>query len=118
MQAYPGRDPVFDALRGKISIRQLRVMLENLPTDNAIVRELHGRWGDDQRIAHDISSSLRILITQHDNLYRPRGTAALEPKFLPTPETMAQELAAPVDTNKVQAERDFLQMVLSRPNPH
>lgn len=107
-----------EALRGKISIRKLRVMLEHLPLDNAVARELHGRWGDQMLLTHDISSSLRILITQQNNLYRAKGEQPAEPELIPVPDAMAPESVQVTDPERIQAEKDHLQMVLARSNPH
>jgi len=118
MAAYPGRgNPVMDALRGDISTRQLRVMVENLPPDNAAARLIRGAWGDLERLVHDVSCQLRLLNASYHNVNREKGKSPIEdPELLPTPEEIeAKRDDRPVDV--VQAERDHLQLVLHRQNP-
>jgi hypothetical protein len=122
MQAYPGRNPVLDAIRGAIdrggefehtiSVRQLRVMLENLPPANAIDRELGSRWGDFERLLHDISSGVRDLTALTYNINRPKGQAALESKHLPTPEELEQQEAAERTPEQAVAELAHLRSVI------
>lgn len=91
-------------------------MAQHLPPNNPVARELNGPWGDDQRIAHDISSHLRALVVLTSNIHRQKGDAAKEPTYLPTPEDM-EALAANVrPPEQVAAERDHLQAVLARNN--
>lgn len=117
MATYPGRgNPVMDALRGKISVRQLRVMVEHLPPNNAAARLLNGRWGDLERLIHDCSSQLRLFNTNYYNVNREKGKRAIEADLLPTPE----ELETKPDSRspeQIQQGRQALQSVLNRPNP-
>lgn len=92
-------------------------MLEHLPPGNPAQREIFGPWGDDQMMLHDISSQLRNLVIQNYNRYRDKGQPAQEPEYLPNPRDI-QEKPKPVAPEVIQAERDFLQSVLNRPNPH
>lgn len=119
MANYPGREnPVLDALWGDVTIRELEVMIRHLPADNAAARELHGRWDDLRWMIWDISTQLRINNTNIGNIYRTEGTPVVtEPELLPNPNTADQDLEdRPIQT--VQAERQNLQDVLNRPNPH
>lgn len=116
MQAYPGRgNPILDALHGRISVRQLRVMIENLPPDNPVAWELRGdTWGEQERLLHDISSYIRAHRTDDLNRNRKKGSPEIEYKFYQTPQERQQE---PVDTRtaeQVKVERDHLQQVLAR----
>lgn len=116
MQAYPGRgNPILDALRGRISVRQLRVMIENLPPDNPAAWELRGNtWGEREWLLHDISSYIRAHRTDDNNRHRKKGSPVIEHKFYLTPEERKQ---GPVDTRsaeQVKVERDHLQQVLAR----
>lgn len=124
MQAYPGRNPVLDAIRGSvdqggefedtITVRQLRVMLENLPPDNALDRKLGSRWGDQMRLLHDISSSLRDLIGLTYNINRPKGKPAFEPEHLPTPEE-AEQRTERRSPEQIASDRAHLREVLALP---
>lgn len=94
------RSPVIDALRGRITVRQLRVMVENLAPDPAIQSALAGStWGDQPWMLHDLTTQLRALVAITFNINRPRGTAplTLEPLPHPTPsveESITEEQAA------------------------
>lgn len=115
MAAYPGRgNPVLDTLWGDISIRELRIMIQHLPADNAASRELHGRWDDLRWMIWDISTQLRINNTNTSNIYRKEGEPPItDPEYLPNPETIDQQpTTRPVEV--VQAERQHLQDVLNR----
>lgn len=118
LATYPGRgNPVMDALHGKISIRQLRVMVEHLPPDNAAARDERGPWGDLERIAHDSNSQIRFLRAEVYNIVRGDKPPITEPELLSTPESTRQEAAEVRPAEVVQTERNFLQSVLNRPNP-
>ena len=116
MQAYPGRNPVMDALRRKITPRQLRVMLEHLPADSPVSRELNGPWTDQHYLLWHIASELRNVQATTVNLFVPKGKPRVEPEYLPTPQSSQQEQEHSQEA--LQAEMDHFQMVLSRPNPH
>lgn len=92
-------------------------MAEHLPPGNAAQRELHGRWGDDQILAHDISSSLRSLTTLMWNINRGKDQAEKEPTFLPTPAEAEAAAAQVRPAEQVEAERNHLQAILARPQP-
>lgn len=121
MASYPGRgNPVLDALTGDISVRQLRVMLEHLPPGNAAYRELHSPWDDSQWTDWDISTQLRILNWKVSSIYKKEGSPdPPEPDLLPTPDSLDEDTTETTRPREVvQAERDYLQDVLGRPNPH
>lgn len=122
MQAYPGQpNPVLAAIRGDISTRQLRVMVEHLPPDNPVAWHLGYRWGDIERLLHDISSQLRLYRADFYNAHRdPKKSRPMEePELIPTPEEVAAREAEEDHRTpeQKQAEQAHLQLVLNRPNP-
>lgn len=119
MQHYPGfENPVLQALKGEISARQLRVMVQNLPQDNPVSRELDGPWSDMHWLVYDVSKQLRMLRAEIYNLTRGKDEAPIkEPELLPTPGSELEDK----DTrsqDQVKQEQDHLLAVLNRPNPH
>lgn len=123
MQFYPGQgNPVLQALRGLISTRQLRVMIEHLPQNNPIGRELDGPWTDLHLLIRDVSTQLRFLRAEvHNALYEQKIT---EPELLPNPNdrggTTGTEQGPPDvrSPERIKYEQDHLLAVLARPNPH
>lgn len=120
LQTYPGRgNPVLDALEGTISLRQLRVMVEHLPPDNPVQREVNGNgWTEIHWLLHSIDSRQRELNVSYVNAHKGKGQQPSQPTYLPTPN---QAPAANVDTRtpeQIQAERAHFEAVLNRPNPH
>lgn len=122
LAAYPGRpNPIIQALCGELSVRELRVMLEHLPPGNAAQRELEGPWGDQEWLLYDVSSYLRYLRTDFFNANRGRQPPIRDTDLLPTPHDRHTGSGAPAETRsaeQVQAERDHLEAVLARKNPH
>ena len=117
MASYPGRgNPVLDALRGKISLRQLAVMLEHLPAHNAAERELAGEWDDLRWLAYDISCQLRVLNASIGNIFKKKGSPNREAVMLPSPNDR-QAPTQSVVPDRALYEAD-LQKVLNRKNPH
>ncbi|WNM27555.1 hypothetical protein RN607_00715 [Demequina capsici] len=113
LQAYPERpNPIFEALNGRLSIRQLRVMVEHLPR-GPVDREVNGPWGDIEYLLHDIANSLRLLNTTYSNVHRPKGAPQRKPTFLPGPDDKKQD-ADPRSEQQIQAEQDHLLAVLAR----
>lgn len=124
LQAYPGRgNPLLQALAGKISTRQLRVMLEHLPPGNPAEREVISQWDDATMLIHDAANSLRALTVMTANINREKGTDPIEYTPIPRPEeteSQRKALTASGDNRtpeQIQAERDHLRAVLARPNP-
>jgi hypothetical protein len=115
MQAYPNRgNPVLDALTGRISVRQLRVMIEHLPPNNAVARALNGPWGDIEYLLRDIANNGRVLNTSYYNTHRAKGLAAQPLELMPKPEISGQRPDAQ-DDEQVQSQREHLLAVLARP---
>jgi len=106
-----------DALQGRISVRQLRVMIENLPPDGPVAWCLRDgdTWGETEWLLYDVSTQLRVLNTRLANRYRAKGTKEVELELYKTQQQRREE--AEVDMRpeeQVQAERDHLQQVLAR----
>lgn len=60
---YAPRDPVGEFLTGRITVRQLRVLLEGLPPDSAFHRSYRDNdWQDSDWIARDTNSNIRLLL--------------------------------------------------------
>lgn len=119
LATYPAQgNPVIDALHGSISVRQLRVMVENLPPDNAAARKRNGVWGDRERLVHDVTTQLRFLRADLFNIVRGTQPPITDPELFPTPETAKAKQASVRPVATVQMEQDHLQAVLSRANPH
>lgn len=117
MATYGGRNMVLEAMRGEISIRELRVALEHLPPGNAAQREIAGPWGDLEVLLHDVSSQLRLLNMNTYNINRKPGAQPItDPQFIPTPEQLQAEQEQR-SRDQVEAERDHLMDVLRRKNP-
>ena len=76
-----------------MSLRKLRVMLENLPPDNPLARAREGEWAGDVHAAllYQIESRLRELVTDYRNVHREANSAALEVKYLPRPLSPEEE---------------------------
>lgn len=91
-------------------------MVENLPPNNAVTRELFGMWGDDLLLAHDTNSRIRDLVIQNYNIHRGKDERLIEPEYLPKPGN-TEDAVPQVSPEVIQAERDHLQAVLNRPNP-
>lgn len=86
LQAYAPRDPLREYFQGRVSLRQLRLMVEHLPLDAPAYRAGAGHaWRDETVIQWDISSQLRILNANLSNMFRAKGAPAAEPDLLPSP---------------------------------
>lgn len=94
-------------------------MLEHLPPGNAAQRELAGHWGDDQWIAHDISSQLRLLRADVYNALKGKNQDPANPDLLPTPDSPAEETVLEVaEVQSPKIAQDALLAVLGRADPH
>jgi hypothetical protein len=107
---YAPRDPIAEFLTGRISGRQLRVLVEGLPPTSALHRALNGHhWTDSDFIAHSTNSVERVLLhTLQDFLSEKKVP---KPQFLPTPlegRTVQDEAEAEY-VEQLEAEMDELQ---------
>lgn len=116
MQAYPGHgNPVINALKGKISTRQLRVMIEHLPKPNAVTREIAGNdWHDVEWMLWDVSTQLRLLRTNFYNANRGNDTPAEKFEPLPNPKTFKRQATEARTPEKVASDRAHFRAVLNR----
>lgn len=64
LQVYAPRDPLAEAIRGEISVRQLRLMVQHLPAGSAYERATRGPWTDSERLLLAVESRLRDAHTQ------------------------------------------------------
>lgn len=104
MRHYPGLNPVLDALRGQITVRRLRVMVEQLPADRRVSEAVgNTEWLDDQWLLHDISSQLRRLNAAIATIFRPKGSPEPTWEPLPTPRTDRGE----PDEQQLQSESEL-----------
>ena len=117
MQTYPGQgNPVLRALTGEISTRQLRVMVEHLPPENAAIYDLYDLVTM-REIMHDVSDQLRLLRAEFSNVHRDKDQPPItHPDLLPRP--AQHDGAEPEKQAQVKAEQEHFLAVLNRPDPH
>lgn len=86
LQAYAPRDPLREYFQGRLTLRQLRLMVEWLPLDAPAYRAAAGHaWTDETLLQWDISSQLRALNANLANLFREKGAPPVKPELLPAP---------------------------------
>ncbi|WP_010549679.1 hypothetical protein [Brachybacterium paraconglomeratum] len=86
LQAYAPRDPLREYFQGRVSLRQLRLMVEHLPLNAPAYRAAAGHgWTDETLLAWDASSQLRVLNAALANLFREKGAPPVQPDLLPAP---------------------------------
>jgi len=84
LQATYRSDPIARFLRGRISARQLRVLVEGLPPDSAFHRAARENdWADGDWINRDTNSVLRVLLYTVESALSERRPP--KPEFLPSP---------------------------------
>lgn len=88
MQVYAPRDPLAEYIRGDITFRKLRVMVEGIPLDptTPLGRIIGGPWSDTERLLHMVAQGLMTLNASYRNVNRPKGSEATKPEKIPTPE--------------------------------
>jgi hypothetical protein len=69
-------------MRGHITHRELRVLIQHLPLNSAAYREKNGAWQDAEWISHAIESQIRLLRADLRAIATGQGE---QPEFLPTP---------------------------------
>jgi hypothetical protein len=103
-------------LRGDLTVRQLRVMVQHLPPGSAAHLRVNGPWGDVEGLLWDVSSRLRDLVALTANVNRGKDSPPVHLPHLPTPPlTDHQRDAAAQADAQVEAERQDLLRVLARP---
>lgn len=113
MQTYAPRDPVAEYMRGQISLRKLRVMVEHLPPGNAAARVV-SPWSDVENLLHDIDSQLRALRALTYNIHRGKDQLAEQPDFIPKPPTRQQREADQRAAEQHARERAELLTTIAR----
>ncbi|WP_123939247.1 hypothetical protein [Curtobacterium sp. PhB137] len=94
---YAPRDPLAEYLQGRISTRQLRVLVEGLPTDSAFHRAHRDTdWQDSDWIARDTNSIMRVL------LYTVQS--ALSKSAVPKPDLLPAPVVEPTEQDEADAE--------------
>ena len=87
LQVYAPRDPLAEYLRGQITFRKLRVMVEGIPFDPStpVGRAINGPWGTGEHLmAHAVDAS-RTLATAFYNHHRKQGQPTAEVDLLSRP---------------------------------
>lgn len=109
MQAYPGRDPLGEVLRGDITLRTFRAMFEGLPAGNVFQRAVQGPWvSDEAMLLLATESRIRDLIGMLMNMFRPKGSGTKDVPYLEVPPSEV-ELAERAERSVVnQVEQDEL----------
>lgn len=109
MQAYPGRDPLGEVLRGDITLRTFRAMFDGLPAGNVFQRAVQGPWvSDEAMLLLATESRIRDLIGMLMNMFRPKGSGAKDVPYLEVPPSEV-ELADRAERSVVdQVEQDEL----------
>lgn len=121
LQIYSPRDPLQEVLRGEISLRKFRVMVEGVPltATTPVGRAINGPWSDQHRLLHVIGSAMISLDTNFYNVHRERNATPAETKPLWRPELTAYQKEAAetpdVDMEHRTASEEDLLKVLSSP---
>lgn len=105
LQAYAPRDPLSEYLRGEITLRKLRVMVNGIPAtpDTPLGRIINGPWSDRERLLHVMAETLMNLDVNFYNAHREKGSEPRDRKPLWKPELTAYQ----ADTATAgQAHRD------------
>lgn len=114
LQATYKGDPIARFLRGKISARQLRVLVEGLPPDSAFHRaSRENDWGDETWIERDSNSLLRMLLYTVQSALSDKRKPP-KPDFLPSPldSRTVQDDAEAEYLEQLESEMDELQVRL------
>lgn len=80
-----------DCLRGDLSLRELRMRIENLPPDRVLQEALGGtRWVDEDWFLYDIANHVRLLGTLFYNANRGKNPP-IEHQRLPGPDEITTD---------------------------
>lgn len=93
------RDAIAEYWRGEITLRQLRVMVQNLPEDSALNRARNG-WTTDQYLLADLVDSSRYGRWEYA---QSNGAENPEPERIPRP---GQAEAEAAEKNQIRAAHD------------
>ena len=108
MRHYPGRhSPVIACLRGDITVRMLRVMVEGLPPDPVLLRDLgESPWLEQDWMLYDIANHIRALHVLTYNVNR--GTSSpMQYEPLPMPGSTSDEADDDVSIEQSVAEAEL-----------
>lgn len=107
MATYPGRDPLAEVMRGEITVRKFRVMVEHLPAGNALEAARGDGWTVDRWRGWAVESRLRELFALTRNINRGKGEPEMKVDYPPRPKTAgeaAREAADAALDAQVEAE--------------
>lgn len=119
LQHYPGQgNPVIKALQGKISPRELRVMLEHLPPGNPLSREFNGPWDNETVLLHAVANGLMRLNANYYNVHRQKGDKPESPDYIENPNDDYRDDTTPeaseAEQQQIKAEQEHLLQVLAK----
>lgn len=105
LQEYAPRDPLAEALDGRITLRKLRVMIQHLPPGNAAARALYGPWTDAERLSHYTANAVGALLTLTNNVQAAQAKQE-QREFVPLrgPEPTEYQLEQQAETTDEYAE--------------
>lgn len=123
LQVYAPRDPIAEAIRGEISLRQLRLMIEYLPPDSMYHHVTQSPWRDHELLLLDIDSRLRDLVTLQSATYSAlraahqlRGAWPQDPAYIEPPPVPEWDAADETADQRREAERAELDALMHRTN--
>lgn len=97
-------------LRGRLSVRQLQIMVDGLEMDRPLSRALGGgRWTEQDWVLHDIDTAVRMLTEAFLNVNRKTGEPPVHLGTWPTPDTgdLDEQADGPVDPEQAQIEAEL-----------
>lgn len=108
LQAYSPRDPLAEYLRGEITLRKLRVMVEAIPIDAStpVGRKIVGPWDALTHLTWAGASAMRNLSASYHNVHKREGVEPVTPEPLPTPPLTEYQLAEQDAATKKQREEE------------
>jgi len=109
MQAYPGRDPLAEVMRGDITVRKFRVLVEHLPAGNALEVARNSGWTRAEWRGWNIEARLRELFALTHNINTPKDKPRLEVDYPARPKSEQELEAEAVEAAlaaQVEAEMD------------
>lgn len=104
---------MLQALRGELSVRQLRVMVDNLDLDRPLSRATGGgRWLEQDWLLHDVDTVLRKLAGAYLSVNRAAGEPAVDLGVWPSPDLDADAVPQ-VDEEQLAAEAQLHELMHS-----
>ncbi|MFJ3826241.1 hypothetical protein [Streptomyces nodosus] len=112
---YAPRDPLAEYFRGEITLRKLRVLVEGLPPDGALVRRLAGHhWQHGDFLAADLVDLMARLLTDFRNANRPEKAPLQEypePVWRPGREAAEKQQRKKARRERAEARAGYLRIV-------